>query len=256
MCCRNRSDSVTPRSTCSNPIDFTNEEMRARFNHFMTVYARLETGRERSSARRRTWMRFLAQIQREVELQNQGHGAHVIALREQLVGDVRASLLILMAAVGFILLIACVNVANLLLARGSSRGREVAVRVALGAGRGRIVQQVVMECLSLAALAALVAAPVTVWGVPHAWKGDRPGGGPTSQPCGTQSPCDRLHGCHDAADGPGLQPRAGISGWTPGPKPEPQGGKHQRRLVSPSPFARRSWSLRSRSRSSCSWAPA
>ncbi len=146
------------------PIDFTNEEMRARFNHFMTVYARLkpdvtiERAQENMDA-------ISAQIQREVELQNQGHGAHVIALREQLVGDVRASLLILMAAVGFILLIACVNVANLLLARGSSRGREVAVRVALGAGRGRIVQQVVMECLSLAALAALVAVPVTVWGV-------------------------------------------------------------------------------------------
>ena len=146
------------------PIDFTNEDMRARFNHFMMVYARLKPGVTIERAQE-NMDAISAQIQGEVELQNQGHGAHVIALREQLVGDVRPSLLILMAVVGFILLIACVNVANLLLARGSARGREVAVRVALGAGRTRIVQQVVIECLALAVLAALVAVPLAVWGV-------------------------------------------------------------------------------------------
>jgi putative ABC transport system permease protein len=146
------------------PLDFTHEDMRARFNHFLRVYARLKPGM--TIARAQEDMDSIsAQLQREVVLQNQGHGAHVIALREQLVGDVRSSLLILMAAVAFILLIACVNVANLLLARGASRGKEMALRASLGAGRGRIVQQVFMECLSLAALATLVAVPMAIWGV-------------------------------------------------------------------------------------------
>ena len=108
-----------------------------------------------------------AELHREVELQNQGHGAHVIPLREQLVGDIRAPLLILMTAVAFVLLITCVNVANLLLARGTARARGVVVRSALGAGRLRVVQQVAMESLSLALepCGALAALPVAMWGI-------------------------------------------------------------------------------------------
>jgi putative ABC transport system permease protein len=145
------------------PIDFTAEQMRARFNHFLTVYARLEAGITIDRAQQNMDL-ISAQLQREVELQNQGHGAHVIPLRDQLVGDVRSPLLILMAAAAFMLLIACVNVANLLLARGASREKEVALRSALGAGRGRIVQQLVLECLSLAGVAAIAAVPLAMWG--------------------------------------------------------------------------------------------
>jgi putative ABC transport system permease protein len=146
------------------PIDFTAEEMQARFNHFLTVFARLKEGVTIDRAQQNMDL-ISGQLQREVQLQNQGHGAHVILLRDQLVGDVRSSLLVLMAAVAFILLIACVNVANLLLARGASRGKEVAVRSALGAGRARIVRQLVVECISLAGLAAIAAVPLTMWGV-------------------------------------------------------------------------------------------
>jgi putative ABC transport system permease protein len=150
------------------PIDFTNEDMRARFNHFLIVYARLKDGM--TIDRAQTNLDAIAsQLQREVALQNQGHGAHIIALRDQLLGDVRPSLGILMAAVTFILLIACVNIANLLLVRGAARRREVALRSALGAGRGRIVRQFVLECVTLAAVAALVAVPITLWGL-HAVK--------------------------------------------------------------------------------------
>lgn len=144
------------------PLDFTHEDLRARFNHFLMVHARLKDGVtiERAQQEMDT---ISSQLQNEVELRNQGHGAHVIAFRDQLVGDVQPSLTILMAAVGCILLIACVNIATLLLLRGAARQREVALRSAFGAGRGRIIRQFVLECLTLAGMAALVAVPITLW---------------------------------------------------------------------------------------------
>jgi putative ABC transport system permease protein len=146
------------------PINFTHEEMRARFNHFLTVYARLKTGT--TIARAQQEMDAIsAQLQNEVPLRNQGHGASVIGLRDRLVGKVETSLSILMTAVAFILLIACVNIANLLLVRGAGRLKEVALRSALGAGRVRIVRQFVLECVTLAGLSAVVAIPLAVWGV-------------------------------------------------------------------------------------------
>jgi putative ABC transport system permease protein len=146
-----------------SPLDFTAKENQARFNHFLFVFARLKPGVTVERAQQN--MDVIArQLQQEVELQNQGHGAHVIPLRDQLVGSVRSPLVVLMAAVAFILLIGCVNVANLLLARGASRAKEIAVRSALGAGRGRIVQQLVVECLALATLSAIVALPLAMWG--------------------------------------------------------------------------------------------
>ena len=127
------------------------------------VYARLKDGVTIQSAQQEMDA-ISAQLQNEVELRNQGHGASVIAFRDQLVGDVQPSLTILMAAVACILLIACVNIANLLLLRSAARRKEVALRSAFGAGRGRIVRQFVLECLTLAGLAALVAVPITLLG--------------------------------------------------------------------------------------------
>lgn len=147
-----------------HPIDFSAENMQARFNHFLRVHARLKPGMTLDRAQREM-DRISAELQREVVLQNQGHGAAVVPLAEQLVGNVRAPLLILMAAVGCVLLITGVNVANLVLARGTGRAREVAVRAALGAGRWRVVQQLVVESLCLALVGALAAVPVALWSI-------------------------------------------------------------------------------------------
>ncbi|HSC27212.1 MAG TPA: ABC transporter permease [Vicinamibacterales bacterium] len=96
---------------------------------------------------------------------NTGWTSRVVPLREQLTGDVRPTLLILLGAVALVLLIACANVANLLLARAASRQRELAVRAALGAGRGRIVRQLLAESLLLAVLGGSAGLLLAWWAV-------------------------------------------------------------------------------------------
>jgi putative ABC transport system permease protein len=94
---------------------------------------------------------------------NRGFGAYVVPLHRQLVGDIERSLLLLLAAVGFVLLIACANLGNLMLGRTAARRKELAIRTALGARRLRLIRQIVTETLVLAAAGALLGVALAYW---------------------------------------------------------------------------------------------
>jgi putative ABC transport system permease protein len=155
------------------PLDFSSAQMLDRNNHFLRVYARLKQGVTIAQAQK-DMDRISTELQQEVERQNLGHASYVIGLREQMVGRVRPSLLVLAGAVGFVLLIACANVGNLLLARGASTRRELAIRQAIGAGRFQVLRQYAIECLWLGLFSAAASIPIALLGT-NVLKASAPG---------------------------------------------------------------------------------
>jgi putative ABC transport system permease protein len=145
------------------PVGFRPEARTPR-GRALSVLGKLKPGVSAAQAQA-DMTRVHAELTRLFPAFNAGWTARVVPLREQLTGDVRPALLILFGSVGFVLLIACANVANLLLARAASRQRELAVRVALGAGRGRLIRQLIAESLLLSGAGGLAGLLLAWWSV-------------------------------------------------------------------------------------------
>lgn len=147
------------------PVAFTANELQSRGSRAYGIIGRLNAGVTPAKAQAEfdtitaNWLRI------HTDNYPSGFGAKVYSLQEQVVGGMRKGLAILLGAVAFVLLIACANLATMLLARASARERELAIRVALGAGRWRLLRQMLTESVLLALGGGIGGLLLSVWGL-------------------------------------------------------------------------------------------
>jgi putative ABC transport system permease protein len=134
-----------------------------RRNHFVYSVARL--ARDVSLETARSQMKSIARQLEQAYPENKGLSAEVTSLQETILGSVKPMLLILFAAVGFVLLIACANVANLLLAKAAHRKREMAIRLSLGATGGRLIRQLLSESILISVIGGALGLGLATWGI-------------------------------------------------------------------------------------------
>lgn len=146
------------------PYQPTDNQLTRRYMHGTNVIGRLKPGVNVEQAQTELGL-IASRIEHEFKDSHAGTGVRLVPLQEQIIGQVKPILLVLLAAVGFVLLIACANVASLLLTRSLSRQKEVAIRTALGATRGRVIRQLLTESMLLSLVGGAAGVLIAYWGV-------------------------------------------------------------------------------------------
>jgi len=153
---------VAPEGQFYRPVAETYDDA-ARDERHLRAIARLKPGVTIEQAR--TEASLIAQrLEQEHPLTNKNQGAYVVSITDEIVGGIRPALWMIFGAVIFVLLVACANVANLLLARSTVRYKEITIRSAIGAGRGRLIRQLLTESLLLAFLGGGLGLLLAIWG--------------------------------------------------------------------------------------------
>jgi len=146
------------------PLDLSVSDQADRADHYLQVLGRLKSGVPSSKAQA-DLETIASRLSQQYPQTNAGHGVRVVGLVDDLTYGSKQFVLVLMGSAGFVLLLACANVANLLLARSTGRQKEIAVRIALGARRWQISRQLLAESLLLAVLGGLAGVLLAVWGL-------------------------------------------------------------------------------------------